>query len=287
MINFASKENECAFSYTFNQGEHTSETYLAYTNVCQNPVCQCNIVLIKFVPVNDIKSGNKQAISYEVSLEVASKSMAPDTKGKINENFANSLIKDFSKEDWSSLYQYYFSIKVVASEAADLTTVDAAFPLEGIEYESQLVNYNQIIPYSRPVTLSLENNHFLVDDMYCVKPDCHCNEAHLIFIPYDSSGQIDAGNHEEIYIILNLKTKRWEVKEMGQVLINTNALMKSFFEQKDIVELYKTRYETLRLLYLKHRSKINQNNIVRSSDKVGRNEPCPCGSGKKYKKCCL
>ncbi len=23
------------------------------------------------------------------------------------------------------------------------------------------------------------------------------------------------------------------------------------------------------------------------SHKVGRNEPCPCGSGKKYKKCCL
>lgn len=25
---------------------------------------------------------------------------------------------------------------------------------------------------------------------------------------------------------------------------------------------------------------------VRSRDKVGRNEPCPCGSGLKYKKCC-
>jgi uncharacterized protein YecA (UPF0149 family) len=22
------------------------------------------------------------------------------------------------------------------------------------------------------------------------------------------------------------------------------------------------------------------------SSKIGRNEPCPCGSGKKYKKCC-
>jgi len=22
------------------------------------------------------------------------------------------------------------------------------------------------------------------------------------------------------------------------------------------------------------------------SDKIGRNDPCPCGSGKKYKKCC-
>jgi preprotein translocase subunit SecA len=26
--------------------------------------------------------------------------------------------------------------------------------------------------------------------------------------------------------------------------------------------------------------------VQRSSDKVGRNDPCPCGSGKKYKKCC-
>jgi preprotein translocase subunit SecA len=25
--------------------------------------------------------------------------------------------------------------------------------------------------------------------------------------------------------------------------------------------------------------------IVREQEKVGRNDPCPCGSGKKYKKC--
>ena len=26
--------------------------------------------------------------------------------------------------------------------------------------------------------------------------------------------------------------------------------------------------------------------VVRENPKVGRNDPCPCGSGKKYKKCC-
>jgi SEC-C motif-containing protein len=26
--------------------------------------------------------------------------------------------------------------------------------------------------------------------------------------------------------------------------------------------------------------------IVRATPKVGRNDPCPCGSGKKYKHCC-
>jgi len=27
--------------------------------------------------------------------------------------------------------------------------------------------------------------------------------------------------------------------------------------------------------------------IVRAGSKIGRNDPCPCGSGKKYKKCCM
>jgi uncharacterized protein YecA (UPF0149 family) len=27
--------------------------------------------------------------------------------------------------------------------------------------------------------------------------------------------------------------------------------------------------------------------LARKPPKVGRNEPCPCGSGKKFKKCCL
>ena len=30
----------------------------------------------------------------------------------------------------------------------------------------------------------------------------------------------------------------------------------------------------------------NHDPFVRDTPKIGRNEPCPCGSGKKYKKCC-
>ncbi|MDI6752648.1 MAG: SEC-C metal-binding domain-containing protein [bacterium] len=31
---------------------------------------------------------------------------------------------------------------------------------------------------------------------------------------------------------------------------------------------------------------LNPPEPVKAQVKVGRNEPCPCGSGKKYKKCC-
>ncbi len=31
----------------------------------------------------------------------------------------------------------------------------------------------------------------------------------------------------------------------------------------------------------------NEQPYVRSGKKIGRNDPCPCGSGKKYKHCCM
>ena len=29
-----------------------------------------------------------------------------------------------------------------------------------------------------------------------------------------------------------------------------------------------------------------ESTTIRKPKKIGRNDPCPCGSGKKYKKCC-
>ena len=34
------------------------------------------------------------------------------------------------------------------------------------------------------------------------------------------------------------------------------------------------------------RRQAEQVTVVRSDPKVGRNDPCPCGSGRKYKQCC-
>ena len=38
---------------------------------------------------------------------------------------------------------------------------------------------------------------------------------------------------------------------------------------------------------LKGKNRVNFQTITRKSKKIGRNDRCPCGSGKKYKKCCL
>jgi preprotein translocase subunit SecA len=33
-------------------------------------------------------------------------------------------------------------------------------------------------------------------------------------------------------------------------------------------------------------TRVSRSSAVRKTEKIGRNDPCPCGSGKKYKKCC-
>lgn len=44
--------------------------------------------------------------------------------------------------------------------------------------------------------------------------------------------------------------------------------------------------EEIRLDILKQLNEINPDEPEKEQYKVGRNDPCPCGSGKKYKKCC-
>jgi preprotein translocase subunit SecA len=39
-------------------------------------------------------------------------------------------------------------------------------------------------------------------------------------------------------------------------------------------------------LVFSHGGEVTKQPVRRSQKKVGRNQPCPCGSGKKYKKCC-
>jgi len=36
-----------------------------------------------------------------------------------------------------------------------------------------------------------------------------------------------------------------------------------------------------------HNDRLSNHQVQARTEKVGRNDPCPCGSGKKYKKCCL
>jgi len=57
-------------------------------------------------------------------------------------------------------------------------------------------------------------------------------------------------------------------------------------ENKNIDFTDKNQLESFIKEYNKEKGGLYQPAIAKKADKPGRNDPCPCGSGKKYKKCC-
>ena len=77
-------------------------------------------------------------------------------------------------------------------------------------------------------------------------------------------------------------------KNPARVRVKTKKRMKevaTIFEKngwKHIIELDRKKTEDIADL----EALLNWPKPVKAEKKVGRNDPCPCGSGKKYKKCC-
>ncbi len=73
------------------------------------------------------------------------------------------------------------------------------------------------------------------------------------------------------------KSKDWDL--LAAVHLALNAQMKENHAE------FATGVRRLRAEWIKDLKQTHT--VIRPEPKVGRNDPCPCGSGKKYKQCCL
>ena len=61
-------------------------------------------------------------------------------------------------------------------------------------------------------------------------------------------------------------------------------------EHADLNSQLKLRHGILQSLYARHCQERTLSRLqfqARATHQTGRNEPCPCGSGRKYKQCCM
>ena len=96
------------------------------------------------------------------------------------------------------------------------------------------------------------------------------------------------------------QTKNWSEKskwlglkilsvEKGGPLDNEGIVeFEAIYEMDNLKELHseKARFKKSEDRWFYTEGEVKPNTIVRAGRKVGRNELCPCGSGKKYKHCC-
>ncbi|MEO0069575.1 MAG: SEC-C metal-binding domain-containing protein [candidate division WOR-3 bacterium] len=110
------------------------------------------------------------------------------------------------------------------------------------------------------------------------------NEEHLRHFLLEYAPQKLEINKDTGKEIPNIITNFLEFLENEGHIKNSVQLKKVLDENtKDFIKLLPSQKPSDK----KSQTKTTKESVVSEGAKVGRNDPCPCGSGKKYKHCCL
>ena len=108
---------------------------------------------------------------------------------------------------------------------------------------------------------------------------CNAYLYALDIVPTDWFEAVDQEEFEDLFYPIMALGGIYDDEENGEVILHLN--------EKELTQLESDLPHVLLDIYWYWQAIINKRQTVRrEGEKVGRNDPCPCGSGKKYKACC-
>ncbi len=161
---------------------------------------------------------------------------------------------------------------------------DTVIPFEDVSPTKERL----LVPFQ-----SAEGKDAFVADAYCVRPECPCSDAYFhIYVPEAGVEKL----HPACVAKLDLATDARSHARGRPLAPNEAGLVDAFLS--DLGEDWKgeltTRRDFLREAVLRRwgpgearRSDRQVESSIGPTGKPGRNAPCPCGSGLKFKNCCL
>jgi hypothetical protein len=267
-------------SFTLGQGEDAGRVFQAEFDVCSDPTCPCDAMEWHVKAVDD------PVKQYEFTINIQSRALDETT---INDSgtqaFAERVVAGLSAQDWEELEDVFYSAKADLSEEFEIESSHPHFPShkEGIHF------YDDVLPFSQPFLFTHQGREELVasDSYYVISDnDAGGSEAHLLFHPQVDGDEMDEDAGDSSYITVDYREKKILNVEKGcPRLVPEQLLAEVTAEYPDFWERLEKRHQNLQSLFWRF-LKASPLKPAVSSKIAGRNDPCPCGSGKKYKKCC-
>jgi len=291
-----------------NQGPWAGRSWTLSMRICANPLCGCPNLDFDCIPFDPSAGVPSKLLRFALDLEKRKVCLTGDTRPSGDSlALAEAVVTELQDTDWRTLYDYLLATKQKFIEDADVNQLDAVFPPEVMSGEGCMVGYVEIFPFASAFPFAIETGRSLADDQYCVNPECRCHEVLLSFIPApDTAGPVRNFAGDVPAAFYDYKSGKLETAQAPAA--NQPALpallgaLKEAHTHPDLE--VKKRHRQLRTLYKHALLKASDETSTEALDesdlgtmpaqaaapkpsvRVGRNDPCPCGSGKKYKKCC-
>ncbi|MDF2700485.1 MAG: hypothetical protein K0Q49_2043 [Haloplasmataceae bacterium] len=178
----------------------------------------------------------------------------------------------------------------------DLGTLDNYIGLHFIENQlSRLITMQkgrpdiEYYPFDKATILDASINGYVEDNPYfkkfmefvCIRFNLPVKKAHQLAAELMNKIKTNSGQNELLQMIIDTIV----IKDMSEVNEILPHLQQLYNNTKQWSLKGYSPFELKKFLTIKSETLTNAKLI--KFDKNGRNDPCPCGSGKKYKHCCL
>ena len=270
------------------QNGNWKEKYECIITACENPVCTCGIVYLELIPMQFDDQTKEYSHHRKVEIDIDKKAFGYKNKKKIPKedlNFSKLFLGELTENDFQILYKSHFEYKNKISEKAPPDTIESYFDYHEVEYNGLMSAYNDILPYGDQFLVKIKGEQCIIFDQYCLLPKCTCTDTNLDIISIDKLGK---KGKELCFVALNYRKNRWKLIDESSFSVSLETVRSAIEEQiPDIYKQMHKRHIKLKAIYAYCKKKHYAPKQELQLPKVGRNDPCPCGSGKKYKKCCL
>jgi len=280
-------EKDGGKDYTVVRFDNYKSNVLITERYCTNPGCTCTEVCLTFIEIDEQANPIEQLFSISLDIdtwEIKEKNI--DSKD-IN---AEEIIKEFMDSLDEDLKVKFRSHLCQAKEYGGKHYLDH-IPKELVKeiIKGTTIGYSEIYgpkDSEKFIFLYNELDEYLIDDQYCMQPKCLCNGVILSFISINTNKELQK---PKFVIRLNINNYKYEVEEINCQRDEMESVIKYVFQNKpEMLKLLKKRYGEMKTAGREAVNKYKQDGQLQMEPvlKVSRNDPCPCGSGKKYKKCC-
>ena len=270
-------------------------------SMCPNPECSCGLVYINGFIIDErageicwddgdvhVKSP-EDLESDDLMLEWMLSTAVDPSSGEIVND------PDFPDESDPALMEWLASeingelLELLHCFRMRLSGCKVEQPSEDIDLDyveaGHLAPFNELFDCVRDDEFLLDGKRYWTCVYLCPDPNCDCHEARIVFFDdADDSGAgvgwvyLDISGSVGIHII-EMSAERGAPEDL------IKELWKLFERRHDAGSLLRWREAQCKMVGETLWESVPK--PVRSTPQPGRNDPCPCGSGRKFKKCCL
>lgn len=286
--------------------------FLVEATPCLDVDCSCSITSLRLSELDPRGTGpcgtgpcDHLTFTLRVCLRTWTEQDPPPRSLEV-ESLVREFLARFPRERIRELAEEFQQARAIQSRLKSLSLPGP--PGELVSYSSVVDEQGGVREHvtRHAFFFVFEGREFLVEDNYCANPECDCQEVHLEFWERIDELYPQRRIHlrQTLMATFTLAGKLQEIRFSQESDSTTKYLLLAWVHRcSGYFQECRDRYQRIKAVGARsfppapepsarvvsggEAAPPSERTLPRSTKrKVGRNDPCPCGSGVKFKRCC-